>query len=119
MLIKQDDDNSDQELSKNECEDLGESTLSSDIEEDDLDNQQDVLHLDKSRRDKSIRSTWVPLPRKRTRADTGTAHTALPNLRHPAGAIAPILLKCPKSAINILRESDVIPAQALPLPKAG
>jgi hypothetical protein len=29
------------------------------------------------------------------------------------------LLKCQKSTINILRESDVVPAQALPLLKTG
>jgi hypothetical protein len=119
ILIKQDDDDTDRELSEDECEDLGESTLSSDIEEVDLDNQQEVLHLDQARRDKSIRTTRVPLPKKRSRADTFIASNSLPNLRHPAGAIAPPLVKRPKSAINILRESDVIPAQALTLPKAG
>ena len=50
---------------------------------------------------------------------TVIAHTSLPNLRHPAGATAPPLFKCQKSTINLLRESDVVPAQALPLPKAG
>jgi len=119
ILIKQDDDDTDQELSEDECEDLGESTLSSDIKEDDLDNQQEVLYLDQARRDKSIRTTRVPLPKKQSRADTVIARTSLPNLRHLAGALAPPLLKRQKSAINILRESDVIPAQALPLPKAG
>jgi len=33
--------------------------------------------------------------------------------------MAPPLLKCQKSTINILRESDIVPALALPLPKAG
>jgi len=117
--MKQDDDDSDWELSKDKSEDPGESTLSSDIEEDDLDNQQEVLPLDQARRDKSIRTTRVPLPKKRSRADTVIARTSLPNLRRPARAIAPPLLKRQKSAINILHESDVIPAQALPLPKAG
>jgi hypothetical protein len=38
ILMKQDDDDTDWEISKNECEDLGKSTLSSDIDEDDLEN---------------------------------------------------------------------------------
>jgi hypothetical protein len=33
--------------------------------------------------------------------------------------VAPPLLKRQKSTVNILRESDIVPAQALPLPKAG
>jgi hypothetical protein len=41
---KQDDDNTDPEISENQCEDVGESTLLFDIEEDNLDNQQEVLH---------------------------------------------------------------------------
>jgi len=60
-LMKQDDDNSDRELSKDKNKDPGESTLSSDIEEDDLDNQQEILHLDQICYDKSIRTTRVPL----------------------------------------------------------
>jgi len=63
-----------------------------------------------------MRTTRVPLPKKRNRADTVIARTSLPNERHPAGAMAPRLLKRQKSTINILRESDIEPAQALPLP---
>jgi len=66
-----------------------------------------------------IRTKRVPLPNNRRRADFVIARTALPTLRHLAGAIAPPLVKHQKSTINILLESDVIPAQALPLPKAG
>jgi len=44
LLLKQGDD-TDQELSDDQSEDPGESTISSDIEEDDLDHQQVVLHL--------------------------------------------------------------------------
>jgi hypothetical protein len=117
---KQDDNHNNREISKNESEDPGESTLSSDIKVDDLDNQQqEVLHLDQARRDKTLRTTRVPPPKKRSRADTVIARTSLPNLRHPAGAIAPPLLKRQKSTINILRESDVVPTQALPLLKTG
>ena len=88
-MMKQDDDDIDREISNDESEDLGESTLSSDIEEDDLDIRQEVLHLDQARRDKTIRTTRVPPPKKRSRADTVIARAPLPNLRHPAGAIAP------------------------------
>jgi len=117
ILMKQDDNDTDREISENESEDLGESTLSSDIEEDDLDNQQEVLNQDQARRDKTIRTTRAPPPKKRSRADTVIAHTSLPNLRHQARAMAAPLLKRQKSTINISRESDIV--QALPLPKAG
>jgi len=117
ILMKQDNNDTDQEISDNESDDPGESTLLSDIEEDDLDNQQEVLHLDQARRDKTIQTTRVPLPKKQCRADTVIAHTSLPNLQYPAGAIAPPLLKHQKSTINISRESDIV--HALPLPKAG
>ena len=53
--MKQDDDDTDrEEISDDESEVLGESTLQSDIEEDVLDNQQEVLHRDQARRDKII-----------------------------------------------------------------
>ena len=42
--MKQDDDDTNQEITNNESEDIGESTLSSDIAEDNLDNRQEVLH---------------------------------------------------------------------------
>jgi len=117
ILMTQDDNDTDRQISENERRDLGESTLSSDIEEDDLDNQQEVLHLDQARHDTTIRTTRVPPPEKRSDADTVIAYTSLPNLRHPAGAIAPPLRKRQKSAINISHKSDIV--QALPLPKAG
>jgi len=116
ILMMQDDNDTDQEISENETEDLGESILLSDIKEDDLDSQQEVLHLDQAHRDKIIRTTRVPPPKKRSSADTVIARTSLPNLQHPAGAKPPPLLKRRKSGINISRESDII--QALPLPKA-
>ena len=119
ILMKQDDDNSDWEISENESEDPRESTLSSDMEEHDLDNWQEVLHLDQACCDKTIRTTRVPVPKKQSHADTVIAHTSLPNLRHPAGSIAPPLLKREKSTINTLDESDDVPTQPLPLSKAG
>jgi hypothetical protein len=45
ILIKQDDNDTDQEIRQNKNENLQESTLSSDIEEDHFDNQQEVLHV--------------------------------------------------------------------------
>jgi len=117
ILMKQDDNDTDREISENESEDFGESTLSSDIEEDNFNNQQEVLHPDQARRDKTIRTTVVPPPKKRSHADTVIGHTSLPNLPHPAGAMAPPLLKRQKSTINISCESDIV--QALPLPEAS
>jgi len=119
IVIKQDDDDTNQEISDDDCEDPGEFTLSSDIEEDDLDSHHEVLHVDQALRDKTLRTWRVPLPKKWSSADTVIACNPLPNLPHPPGAIAPPLLKRQKSAINILRESVIVPAQALPLPKAG
>jgi len=51
ILMKQDENDTDREIGENESEDLAVSTLSSDIEEDDLDNQQEVLHQDQACRD--------------------------------------------------------------------
>ena len=119
ILMTQDDDYTDREISHDNSEDHAESTLSSDIEDDDFDNQQDVLYLDQAQSVETLHTTGVPLPKKRSRADTAIARTSLPHLQHPAGAIAPPLLKWQKSTINILRESDIVPAQALPLAQAG
>ena len=91
--------------------------MSSDIEEDDLDIRQEVLHLDQARLDKTIRTTRVQPPKKQSRADTVIGSAPLPNLQHPAWVIAPPLFKRQKSVISISRESDVV--QALPLPKAS
>ena len=92
--MKQDADDTDREAtSDDDSEDAGESTLSANIEEDNVDNQQEVEHLDQARCDKIIWTTRVPVPKKRNRADTVVARTALPNLRHPAGAMEPPLLK--------------------------
>jgi len=119
ILMKQDDDDTDWEISENKSEDPGVSTLWSDIEEDDLDHQPEVLYLHQARRDKAIWTTSVPPPIKRSCADTVIECTSLPNLRHLAGTIPPPLLKLQKWTINIICESDVVSAQALPLPKTG
>jgi len=117
ILMKQDDDDTDREISNEEIEDPGVSTLSYDIEEDKLDIRQEVLHLDPARHDKTKQSTRVPLPKKQSHADTAIAHTPLPNLRHSVGAIALLLLKAQKSAINMSHDPDIV--QALPLPETG
>jgi len=84
--MKQNDNNIDwEEISDNDSEDAGESTLSSKIEEDNLDNQQAVPRLDQVCGDKIIPTTRVPLPKKWNCADTVIARTSLPNLRYPAG----------------------------------
>jgi len=122
--MKQDDDTN-QDIgdgeSEGESEDTGESTLSTDIEQDDLDHQQEVLLLGQARRDKSLQTTRVPLPKKRSRADSVIACPLLPNSRKPPGPTAPPLLKCQKSALlNKLFESDHAPsAQALPQPESS
>jgi len=118
IRVKQHNNDTNQEISKNESEDHGEFTLSSDNEEDDLDTQQEVLHLHQACRGKKIRITRVPLPENQSRADTVIARTSLSNLQHPAWTIVPPFLKYPMSTINILCNSDVVPAQALPLPIA-
>jgi len=112
---------SDQEIGDNESEDTGESTLSSDIEEDDFDHQQEVLPLGQAHWEKSLRTTSVPLPNKRCPAKTVIACPLPPNYRNPPAAMAPPLLKCPKSTLlNKLLESDCAPsAWALVLPNTS
>jgi len=112
------DDETDQEIDDDESEDTRESTSSSNIEEDDLDHQQEVIHLGQACRDKSLRTTRVPLPKKQSRADTVIAHPPLPNSRNLPAAMAPPLLKRQKSSLlNKLPESDCAPsARALVLP---
>jgi len=117
IQMNQDDDDVYREISNDKSDEAGESTLSSDIEEDDLLIWQEVLHLDHAHHDKTIRTKRVPQPKKRSRADTDIVPTPLPNPRHPVAAIAPPLFKRQKSAFNISRESDVV--QALLLPMAG
>jgi len=61
-ILKQDDDTN-QGISDDKSEDPGESTLLSDIEEDELDHHQEVLHLGQASQDKSLQTTWVALPK--------------------------------------------------------
>jgi len=112
------DDETDQEIGEDDSGDTGQSTGSSDIEEDDLDHQPEVLYLGQAHRDKSLRTTRVPLPKKRSRADTVIACPPLPNSRNLPAAMAPPLLKRQESALlNKSSESDRAPsARALVLP---
>jgi len=91
--MKQDDEDTDREISHDESENSGESTLWSDIENGNFDIHQEVLDLDQVRRDKTIWTTRVPLPKKRSCADTVIARAPVPNLRHAVRVIAPPLLK--------------------------
>jgi len=84
---------SDQEISDDENEDTGESTFSSDIEQDDLDHQQEVLYLGQACRDKSLRTARVPLPKTWSCADTLIARPLLSNSRNPPATMAPPLPK--------------------------
>jgi len=93
------DDETGQEIGDDDSEATRESTLSSDIEADDLDLQHEVLHLGQVRQNKSLRTTRVPLPMEWIRADTVIARPPLPNPRNLPAAMAPPLLKCQKSSL--------------------
>jgi len=115
--MRQDDDDTDRDISNDDMDDPGESTLPSEIEEDDLDNLQEVVHLHQARHDKTLQNIRVSLPTTRSCADTVIAHTRLPNLRHPVRAQSPALPKCQESTMNISCKSDIV--QALPLGNAS
>ena len=117
-FINESEDKTDQEISDDDSEDTGESILSSNIKEDDLDHQEEVLHLGQAPQGKSLRTTRVPQPKKGSRADTVIARPPLPNSQNLPSAMAPPLLKHQKSSLlNKLSESDCSPSvQALVLP---
>jgi len=117
-LMNQDDE-TDQEIGDDDSEDTIESPVSSDIEEDNLDHQQEILHLGQACLDKSLCSTKVPLPKKCSHADTVIACPPLPNSRNLPAAMAPPLLTQQKSSLlNKVSVSDHAPsAWALVLPK--
>ena len=114
-LVKENDD-TDWENGHDASEDTGESTIWSNIEEDDFNHQLDVLHLGKVHQNNSLQTTRVPLLEKRNSARTIIAHPPLPNSRKPPGSMAPPLLKHHKSALlNKLSRSDhLLSAQVLP-----
>jgi hypothetical protein len=74
ILMRRDADDTDREISNDEIQGTRASTQSSDIEEDHLDIVQEVLHLDQTLRDKTLETTRVPLPKKRSHANTVIAH---------------------------------------------
>jgi hypothetical protein len=117
-IVQQDDTNQDsgEGESESEREDNEENTLSSDMEEDYLDHQQQVLLVGQACRGKSSHTTRDPLPQNRSHADTVIALLLLPNPRNPPGSMAPPLLKCQKSALlSKSSESDLAPStQVLP-----
>jgi hypothetical protein len=77
------DDDTDQDIgddkSEGQSDDTREITLSSDIEEDNVDHQHQCLLLGQAYRDKSSRTTRVPFPMKGSRANTVNACPFLPN----------------------------------------
>jgi hypothetical protein len=111
MLLLKQDDGINQKLSDDKSEDPGESTLLSDLKEDDSDYQQEVHLLGLGRWDKSLPTTRIPLQKTQSRSDTVIVHSPLPNSRNPAWAMAPPLLKCVKSTIlNKSSEPDRAPS---------
>jgi hypothetical protein len=80
IQTKQDDDDTDlEEINDDPSEHAGWSTWLSDIEEDDLDNKEKILHLAQARRDNITQARRVPHPKKRNPAETVIACTSLPN----------------------------------------
>jgi len=116
-ITKQDDNDTDPEIADADSADPGKSTMSPNIQDDDLYNPQELLHLHQAPRDKTKRTTMVLLAKKWRHANIVITGTSLRNLRHLAGAIASPLLKCQNSTINILRKSDFEPALVLPCPR--
>jgi len=119
-LLKQDDD-SNQELINNKSDDPRDSTLTSDIKDDDVDCQRKVLLLGQVHWDKMLRTTRVPQLKKHGCADIVIAHPPHTNSTHTARAMAPTLLKRQKlSFFNNLSMSNHAPStQALPLRKSS
>jgi hypothetical protein len=76
--MKQNNDDTDREdISDDHSEDPEVSTFSSNIKEDDLDNQQEVLPQDLERYNKILQTTRDLLPKKRNSANTVIACTYL------------------------------------------
>jgi len=92
-------DETDHQIDDDDSEDTRESTLSSDIEEDYLDHQQEVLHLGQARRGRSLRTTRVSLPEEWSCADTVIPRPPHPNSWNLPVAMAPPLLKRQKSSL--------------------
>jgi len=111
ISLMNDDDDTNPQIADDDSENTGEYTFLSDINEDHLDHQQEVLHLGLMRQEKSLRTTRVPLPQKRGHADTVIACPLHPNCQNLPVAMAPPLLKCQKSSlVNKLFNSDHAPS---------
>jgi len=114
------DDDTDQDIGDRESDgasqDTGEYILLSDIEEEDLDHQQQVLLLGQARRDKSLQTSRVPLPMTWSHANAVIARPLITNSRKPHASMAPPLLKRqPSALLNKSCKSDHAPStQALP-----
>jgi hypothetical protein len=107
--------------SEGECEVTAVTKLSSHIDDDNSDPQQQLLLLGLAHQDKSSQATRIPLRKKQSRANTVIARPLLPNPQKPPGSMAPPLLKRQKSALlNTSSESDRAPsALVLPQPKSS
>jgi hypothetical protein len=116
-------DATNQEIRDDHSEYARESTLSFDIEGDDLDHEPVVLHLGQARRDKAVHTTMLPLPKKQSHANTVIACPLLLNFRNLSAALAPPLLKGQKSSlIDKVSESGPPPsprAPVLPVKSSG
>ena len=109
-LIKKSDDTV-LVIGDDECEDTTETTFSSEIEETCSNHQLEVQLLREVHREKSLSTTWVPLPKTWSCANTVIACPPLPISWNPAVAMAPPWLKRQKSTpINKLSESAHAPS---------
>ena len=117
------DDGTDQDIGDDHSDVTRESTWSSDIEGDDVDHQQKVLHLCQACRDKSLRTTSVSLLKIQCYAYSVIAHPPLRNSRNlPVVMIPPLLQREKSSRLNKLSESDCAPSvrtQVLPNKSCG
>ena len=93
------DEETDQVIGDDDSVDTGESTFSPNIEEDNLDHQQKALHLGQAHLEKSLHTTRVPRPKKRSCGDTVIAGSPLLNSHNLPAAMASPLLKYGKSSL--------------------
>jgi len=119
IVTMQGDDKWEYMISDNETEDPRESTVSSVTQKDDLDHPLQILCLGEACHNKRSRSTRVTLPKTQSVADTLIPRYKLLRVWYPAKAIAHLLFKSQMSIINMLCKSELIAAQALPIPRAS
>jgi hypothetical protein len=72
------DNETNEEIGVDDSEDTRESTISFDIEEDDLNHQHEVLHLGQAHQVKSLRTPGVLLPKKGSRGNTAIVRPLFP-----------------------------------------